>query len=135
MTDLLLISISFFDTAVADALVLGLLHTEAVMLTDEVLPKQQDIWFFLPSTTSQTKSPIPMGLLHREFTFLIISALQLIWKRMKTRHIIALRRKSLKWAAYQRWVWLYKELTCQNINSIIRMVILLREDIFLWKKI
>ena len=71
----------FFDMAVADALVLGLLHTEAVVLTDEVLPKQQDIWFFLPSTTSQTKSPIPMGLLYREFTFLIISALQLIWKQ------------------------------------------------------
>ena len=33
----------FFDTAVADAIVLVLLHTEAVVLTDEVLPKQQDI--------------------------------------------------------------------------------------------
>ena len=43
MTDLLLISISFFDTAVADALVLVILHTEAVVLTDEALPKQQDI--------------------------------------------------------------------------------------------
>lgn len=42
MTDLLLISI-IFDTAVADAIVLVLLHTEAVVLTDEVLPKQQDI--------------------------------------------------------------------------------------------